>query len=166
MQNGFCRVHGGENTTPKTPNGVADQKGNAEDAGSVWKSNHDVHSRSLGSSVTAWRDSVETILVQVALVLGLAAFLVPAACLLGDLLLWLKSGQDGGIFRGIGWATIGELLVAANVDLSAVYSPTDWIGVAEMIVWLLERPWPLAAILSSAVIGYIGSRVGDTETSC
>ena len=53
-----------------------------------------------------------------------------------QIFLWAKSGT---------WVSVefAELFLAIGVDLSPVFYPTDWIGVASVAKWFLELPLSL-----------------------
>lgn len=91
----------------------------------------------MGAAVVIWRSSV-VLIFGILLLVGLAA--------LGyQTVVWAKTGE---------WIPLplAQAFIFFSIDLSPVYHPRDWKGVAGVAAWLLDLPLFLAAPITGFLV--------------
>ena len=89
--------------------------------------------------------------------LGFGGSVVAGLGVLGiQIFFWAKTGKWSGM-------ELADAFRASGVDLSSVYNPTDWIGLASTAKWFLELPLSLCLpVLGFAVFKILQGMIDGT----
>ncbi|MDP1683303.1 MAG: hypothetical protein Q8L39_16210 [Burkholderiales bacterium] len=101
-----------------------------------------------------WDKSVE-FLVPVAYVVGLLG----ALAILGwQVFYWLRTSI---------WIPVPlyEALAYLGIDITRVYMPTDWQGLAKVVQWLLDVPLTIAVPITFISLAHIWQAIVSTPNS-